>query len=250
MIDTDIKGKHILVTGASSGIGESIVCRLSQQGATVIMIARSEEKMRQIASGLPNTSYVFPFDLRKTEEIEGIFKCCIEYGFKLDGFVHCAGIRNDLPLQAVSVDMMREMMDIHYYAYIELSRHFTNRKYSNEKGSVVVLSSLAATRCDRGMSQYSAAKSAVNAATITMSKEFIHKGIRFNAIAPGFVDTEMTREVGEILDGFYENLNQNQPLGIIPTEHIAILTEYLLSDASGYITGDIIPVTAGLNKLA
>lgn len=245
MLNGNIKEKNILITGASSGIGEAIARHLHSLGATVILVARSVEKLNSMQEELKERVHVFSLDLSHLEDIEDIFLFCKEKSIFLDGLVHAAGISVDIPIKALRVEDMQEMMTVNYFSYVQLGKYFANRKYSKDGASIVAFSSAASFMCDKGMSQYSASKAAINATTKTMAKEFINRKIRVNAIAPAFVDTDMTWNVANYVEGFCENINKTQPLGIIPKEQISYLVEFLLSDCSKYITGNIIPVTGG-----
>jgi len=247
MLDLGMKDKCILITGASSGIGETVARFLNSQGATVVLVARDEEKMKKIVGDLEGENYIFPYDLSNLANIDSIFKFCVSKGLRLHGMVHCAGVCNNIPIKANDIEDMQNTMTVNYFAFVELGRLFSLKKYSNEGSSIVAMSSTASIMCDMGMAQYSASKAAINASVKTMSKEFIRRRLRVNAIAPAFVDTEMAWRTANDVENFEENLLKIQPLGIISTQHVANMIAFLLSDASSYITGTIIPMTAGMH---
>lgn len=244
-MEIDMKGKWILVTGASSGIGEGVVGELDKAGANVVLVGRNEEKLQEVASGMANQAIVVKYDLSDLENMEEIFTTVYKQGIVLDGMVHSAGISVDIPVKVLQPQDLRTMMEVNYFSFVMLGRFFYKKKYSNPESSIVAISSAAAFMCDKGMSQYSASKAALNATVKTMSKEFLNRRIRVNAIAPCFVDTGMTWNVGNYVEGFADKLTQTQPLGVIPREQIAYVVLFLLSEYSRYITGDIIPITGG-----
>lgn len=236
--------KTILVTGASSGIGAAISEYLSEQGYSVVLVARNKEKLNQIANKLSGVNFIISYNLIDLEHIESIFIECRNNGIKLDGLVHCAGINNDIPIRANDIEIMKEVTTINYYSFVELGKYFNRKKYSNERASVIALSSSAAFSCSKGMCTYAASKAAINAAVKVMGKEFLKRRQRVNAICPTFVDTPMAARMDASL-GDLEKKISGQPLGLIEPAQLAYLAEFLLSDKSSYITGACIPVSGG-----
>lgn len=235
--------KNILITGASSGIGKEISLYLAKQGTTVILIGRNEERLREIKEQIGDKAYTYVCDLNHTEKIRGIFDFCHENGLKLDGMVHSAGISEPMPVRSVSIQNVEETMRVNCMSFAELGKYFGGKRYSNEQASVVAISSLAATRPAMGQVSYAASKAALNSMVEVMSKEFLKRKIRVNAIMPSYVDTPMVAEGGRF--GMNNGIDQ-MPLGVIEPIQIAYLTEFLLSDRSKYITGAAIPVSAGV----
>ncbi len=235
--------KNILITGASSGIGKEISLYLAKQGTTVILIGRNEERLREIKEQIGDKAYTYVCDFNHTEKIRGIFDFCRENGLKLDGMVHSAGISEPMPVRSVSIQNVEETMRVNCMSFAELGKYFGGKRYSNEQASVVAISSLAATRPVMGQVSYAASKAALNSMVEVMSKEFLKRKIRVNAIMPSYVDTPMVAEGGRF--GMNNGIDQ-MPLGVIEPIQIAYLTEFLLSDRSKYITGAAIPVSAGV----
>ena len=225
--------KNILITGASSGIGKEISLYLAKQGTTVILIGRNEERLREIKEQIGDKAYTYVCDLNHTEKIRGIFDFCRENGLKLDGMVHSAGISEPMPVRSVSIQNVEETMRVNCMSFAELGKYFGGKRYSNEQASVVAISSLAATRPVMGQVSYAASKAALNSMVEVMSKEFLKRKIRVNAIMPSYVDTPMVAEGGRF--GMNNGIDQ-MPLGVIEPIQIAYLTEFLLSDRSKYIT--------------
>lgn len=110
--------KNILITGASSGIGEAVSRYLSECGYRVVMVARREERLREIAEDLENEPLVIPFDLTRFDEYEIMFNDCREKGIKLDGLVHCAGMGTSMPVKKIRVRQdIQSQMEINAYAF-------------------------------------------------------------------------------------------------------------------------------------
>ncbi|MCH5252248.1 MAG: SDR family oxidoreductase [Lachnospiraceae bacterium] len=241
--------KTILVTGASSGIGRATCVYLASQGYRIVALARNEERLKELSQQLGSDDIYIPYDLLELEKIEDVFKTCKEQGIKLDGLVHCAGINNSVPIRANDVEAMQRVTTVNYFAFVELGKYFSKKKYSSDGASIVAVSSIAALSCERGMCTYASSKAALNAAVKVMSKEFIPRGIRVNALLPAFVDTGMS---GKFISGVYdldEKVEKSMPFGIIPPEQIAYYAEFLLSDRSSYITGALLPISGAYTQL-
>ena len=231
-------GKKILITGASSGIGAAVSKYLSEQGYFIVLVARSEDKLKEVQDNLSGESIIIPYDFLHLENIENN---CRREGLKLDGLVHCAGINNDIPVRANDIEIMQEVTTVNYFSFVELGKHFNRKKYSNDNASIVAISSSASVSCSKGMCT---SKAALNASVKVMGREFLKRKQRVNAVLPTFVDTPMASRMDESL-GDLENKVAGQPLGLIEPVQIAYLVEFLLSDKSSYITGACIPVSAG-----
>lgn len=234
------KMKTILITGATSGIGLETARYLIHTGYSVVLVGRNEDKLKEISLEMNDADYIV-CDLENTDSIEGIFKECLDRKIKLDGMVHSAGIGNNTPIRLVQIEHMEKLMKINYFAFLELCKGFYSRKISNDNSSIVALSSIASECKNKGSVLYSSSKSALNTAISVASKEFIKRKIRVNGLMPANVDTRMNVGLDEVL-----NFEAMQPMGMIPPENIAVIIEFLLSDKSRYVTGALIPVSAGM----
>ena len=235
----DLTGKRVIVTGSSSGIGKATAIRLSELGAEVILIARSENKLKEtlnLLSGNNNCYYIF--DLTNISEIETLIKKIVLEKGKLDGLVHCAGIADMRPLKMTTYEFVHNMMLISFYSFIELSRVYSMKKYNNG-GSIVTMSSIASKSGDKSKTAYCATKAAIDGAVRPMSMELANRSIRVNSVVAGFIKTDM---YGQYLENAGEDainrvvLNR-QFMGLGETNDIANAIAYLISDASKFITG-------------
>lgn len=231
--------KTIMITGASSGIGAYTAEYLSKKGYQLVLVARNEERLKSVADKLEEKYWIIPFDLLELERIEEIFQICSKQNIKLDGLVHSAGVTGITPVRKNNIEEMKNMMTINYFAFMELAKYFSQRKYSNDGGSIIAISSIASVSYAKGMANYTASKAAVNAAVKVVAKELAHRRIRVNALMPANIKTPMTDNLEE-----YYNWD-NQIFGFIEIEQFANLVEYLLSDMSQYITGANIPISGG-----
>lgn len=153
-----------------------------------------------------------------------------------------------MPVKKIRIhEDMETQMEINAYAFAELGRYFGSKRYSNDGGSIVAVSSMAAHSCIPGHCGYAASKAALDAIVQVMSKEFSRRKIRVNAILPTYVDTPLLRGDMENTFDLQGRIEANQPFGIIDPRYLAYLVEFLISDKAKYITGTLIPVTAGCN---
>lgn len=231
--------KNILVTGASSGIGETVARYLSEQGYRVILVARSRDKLEQMCNELQN-AVCFPYDLNDLNNIESIFQFCKENEILLDGMVYCAGYGKHMPIRSLQIDSLQEAMTVNCMAFVQMGKYIANRKYTVNGASVVAISSLATQMMSAGTAAYAMSKAALNTACCILAKELTKRRIRVNAIMPGYVyaPVQVHFDIEKLSD---------QPLGLVQPEEVAYLAEFLLSDKSKSITGALIPISGGLN---
>ncbi len=227
---------NILVVGASSGIGYAIAKLLSKEH-TVVAVARREERLKEFEN------YEI-FDVLDLESIASFVKDLVKKYGKFDSLIYCAGAQNIKPLKVTKVDEAKELFDVNYFAPLFFAKSFSSKRVVNSNSSILFISSIAGFKPESGILNYSASKSALNNLTQGLAKEIAP--IRVNAIAPGFLETEMTDSFSHIYsDAFKSKLRDECPLGLGSVEDIANLAEFLVSQKAKYITGDIIRVDGG-----
>lgn len=242
-----LKGKTILITGASDGIGKATSILASQLGAKIILVARNEEKLESVKTSLEGEGHKwYSYDLKNVEGIEALIKTIVSDNGKLDGFVHCAGISKMRPLKMTNYEFLKDIMTINFYSFIELARCITNRGNYNEGMSVVSMSSAAAIKGNKSQIAYSSSKAAIDGAIRAMSKELSDKKIRINSIIAGFVKTDMYEKY-KIIAGKEDGDSRFDIycLGVAEPIDIANAITFLLSDASRIITGTGLVVDSG-----
>ncbi len=243
--------KNYIITGASSGIGEACVRLLADKETRQIIIGRNTEKLNSLVTELEGEIIPISYDLNDLDKIKDLFKPCQDRGFKLDGFVYCAGIDGTWPIKANSPETMQRIMTVNCFAFVEMCKHFYSKRISNDNASIVAISSIASLTAEKGMTAYSMSKAALNTAVKTASKEFARRRIRVNAILPAGVQTPMAEAKGELLSGIETQQDNTapredpQPFGMIPRETIAEHVEYLLSRKARFITGELLVISAG-----
>lgn len=239
----DLSDKKIVVTGASSGIGRSVSILLSKLGAHVMMIGRREEELENTLRQMDGEEHrYFPYDLTDLDHIGDLIRDIVGCdGDKLDGLVHCAGISRRLPMRNLNYSNMDPIMRINFYAFIELTKAYAHKNCNG--GSIVGISSYAATNGGTGQTAYAASKAALDAAIIVLSKELARKNIRINSIRPGYVNTAMY--VDAMKKTGSDELGNQQLLGVGEPEDVANMIAYLLSDAAKFITGSNYVINGG-----
>ncbi len=235
----EFAGKRIIVTGSSSGIGRKIAIDLSKQGAELVLIGRNLDRLKETLSAMnePNIHQMVEFDLHNTEAICGMFKdlCCDQKPFS--GLVYSAGVSPILPLRMIDYKVLDTTMRINFYSFIDMVRQYSSSKYKNT-GSIVGISSTAASMGEKGQTVYAASKSAMDSSAICMSQELSSKGIRINTIRPGLIVTEMTESfAAKSGREFLANQERKQILGLGSTTDISNFAMFLLSSMSGFCTG-------------
>lgn len=251
-----------LITGASSGIGAACAKKLSAHGHNLVLVARNEEKLKTFAAALGGNHAVYAYDLEDTEHIRSIFDFCREHRLKLDGMIYCAGLDAEAPIKGCTAALWERAMKINCISFGEMGRLFYSKRYSNDYARVVAISSSASVSCDKGMGPYSASKAALNAVVKTMAKEFVRRGILVNAVLPAGVLTPMAvakiqKMTGQWIDCEGREMeiesrpieiqeDSVQPYGLITPQNLAAFISYLVSPSNRYITGALLPVSAGL----
>lgn len=231
--------KKIIVIGASGGIGETVCKKLSDEGATLIMVARDNEKLNSIKAELKGDGHrIYCFDLCDINGIEGLIKKIVKEEGKIDSFVHCAGISYAKPLKLANYEFVHKNMLVNFYSFYEFVRIFSNKRYNTGNGSIVVMSSIASKRGDKAQSAYAASKGAIDSAIKVLAKELAEKGLRINSIVAGMINTKMFEGFTQKNDNsILSELLQKQYIGIIEPTDIADAIIFLLSDSAKFITG-------------
>ena len=234
-----LKGKIALVTGGSRGIGKEIVLKYAENGATVISgdlidADYTHENVEHIKLNVT--------DRENIKEIAKIIKD--KYG-KLDILVNNAGITRDSLLQRMSEDNWDLVVDINLKVVFNVMQGFVSLLFKSESASVINMASVVGLDGNVGQTNYSATKGGVIAMTKTWAKEFGRKNVRSNALAPGFIQTDMTHVLPEKV---IETVLAQTPLRRMGTaKDIAEASLFLASDASKFITGQVIRIDGGLN---
>lgn len=240
-----MRGKNILITGASQGIGAETAEYLSGLGANVILVARNKEKLESVRNRLSGETLVIPCDLTNNDNIEELFHELQEKRIKLDGMVYCAGIHFIKPLKIMEKNDLEDMFKINVFGFYEMCRYFTRNAVSNKGASIVGISSYAALSKETGTSAYSMTKAAMNVQVQVLAKEFLKRRMRINTVMPAIVKSKIGEASNDWTEEEIAQIKEVQPLGIIPIEDVVKTVAFLMSEDARHITGECIPISSG-----
>lgn len=238
-----LRGKTVLVTGASSGIGRETAIICSKMGATVIISARNAERLADTLNRLDGRGHkIIVGDLSDESQIDNL---AIETP-ELDGIVHCAGIGDRTMLKMARKKDLDRVMKANFDGPVLLQRALLKKKKVKSSSSIVFIASRAPFAPTPGNGLYAASKGALIAYAKVLGLELANQLIRVNCICPAMVWTELVQRDAELTGADYHEAEKSYPLKRYgKPEDIANLVVYLLSDASTWMTGSCIDITGG-----
>ena len=248
----NFNGKNILVVGASSGIGEETAYVLAENGAHVILVARREDKLKEVCDKIKTEqrSY-YVGDVSDIESTETLVKRIVSERGKLDGMAYVAGVSDDdVPLKFLTYERQMNTFRTNYFGFIEFVRQVTMRGMYNEGMRIAAVSSVASIRGEKAHAAYSASKAAMDSAIRCIAKELGSKKICINSVAPSVVKTDMYQHFLEIQGEKSDanlRINERQYIGIGETRDVANALAFLLSEEARFITGITMPVDGGFS---
>lgn len=237
----ELRGKKILLMGASGFIGKTTALLLSELGAELILSGRDGAKLREVSKLLRDRKHYFqPYDLN---QLNGLMLYMQEIvnadNKKLSGFVYCPAIYPIRPLKSTTPAYLQEVFQTNYFAFIEAIRCFSDKRIC-DGGSVVALSSIASTHGEKGQLAYSASKAAMDSSIVVLSKELKTKGIRVNSIRPAALLPGHI-EISDLPQSIQETICCMKT-GPIEVRNVAEHIAFLLSDLSIGISGSCFDV--------
>lgn len=236
-----LTGKHILVTGASSGMGRVFCRMIAGQGARVSLLARNEERLKETMANMTGSGHnYYVCDLTEEEQIKAVS----EKLDALDGVVFCAGINEFVPLKFVKQEKLNRIFQTNYFSQVLLTQILVKKKLIKKNASLVYISSLSSVIGVAGTLLYASSKAALNSAVRVIATELAPQGIRANAICPGIVRTEMLGSTNIDEDAF-TNQAADYPLGLGTPEDVGNAVLYHLSDGSRWMTGNCMILDGG-----
>ncbi|MGP2444026.1 SDR family NAD(P)-dependent oxidoreductase [Pantoea ananatis] len=239
-------GKIVVVTGAGSGIGEASAKRFAQEGASVVLVGRNQDKLQKVLAQLPGDGHMAAAcDVAEADQVKALAAHVEEKYGRMDVLVNNAGIIVQGRIHEIKPADWKKLMSVDLDGVFHCV-HFFMPALLKSKGNVVNISSVSGLGGDWGMSVYNAAKGAVTNFTRSLAMDYGADGVRVNAICPGFTFTELTEAVKNdqaLLERFYDRIplkRAGEP------EDIADAIAFIASDDARYITGANLPVDGGL----
>ena len=243
------EGKVVIVTGASSGIGRSTARLFAMEGAKVVAAARRLKRLEDLrdkvaAENAPGVILPVKTDVRDPAQIEAMFDTCLKEFGHLDILVNNAGITRDGLLMRMGDDAFDRVLDVNLKGTFNTTRALTKTFMRQRGGCVINMSSVVGLMGNAGQANYAASKAGVIGLTKAVARELASRGVRVNAVAPGFVETDMTAKLSEKVRAATE---EQIPLKrMARPEEVAGVVRFLASDAAAYITGEIVRVDGGM----
>ena len=240
--------KIALITGASRGIGKQIAITLAKEGYDIAMNCRAENEEVLLAKKEIEKNNVqclcLPGDVSKFEECENMVKTVIEKFGKIDILINNAGITNDMLLLRMKEEDFRKVIDVNLIGTYNMTKNVSQYMMKARTGRIINLASVVGISGNAGQSNYAASKAGIIGFTKSIAKELASRNILVNAVAPGFIQTDMTNV---LKDDVKENILNNIPLKRAGTpQDVANVVKFLASEESSYITGQVIHIDGGM----
>jgi len=243
-----LEGKTALITGGSRGIGKGIVKRLVAEGAQVAFSYRSSSEqadnlIKDLNAG--DNVQAFKSDASNYESSEALVKSVLDSFGKVDILINNAGITKDTLMLRMGEEQWDDVIQVNLKSVFNLTKHLLKPMLKNRSGSIINMSSVVGVFGNAGQANYAASKAGIIGFTKSIAKEVGSRGIRCNAIAPGFIATEMTDELDDKVKEAYTSSIPLKRFGTV--EDVASACVYLGSDLSTYVTGQVLSICGGMN---
>ncbi len=243
-----LTGKIAVVTGASRGIGKAIACRLAEEGATVIInyngSAEKAEAVKREIEEKGGTAEAYQCDVSDFEKCQAFMDWVIEQFGRIDILVNNAGITRDGLLMRMSEEDFDAVLNTNLKGTFHTTRFAARQMLRQRSGRIINMASVVGVAGNAGQANYAASKAGIIGFTKAAAKEMASRGITVNAIAPGFIETDMT---GVLPEKVREETMKNIPAGTFgKPEDVAAAAAFLASTEAGYITGQVLHVDGGM----
>lgn len=243
------EGKYVLVTGGSRGIGRSVVEGFAREGATVAFVYHSnQEAADSVVSSLADEGFqsvtAHQCDVSDKSQVDALVEKLVDEWERIDILVNNAGIVKDSLLATMDADAWENVINTNLNSVFYFCRAVTRPMMSQRSGRVINMSSVAAEFPNQGQANYAASKGGVQGLTRCMATELGKRGVTVNAIAPGFIETDMTTAVRNAAEGEIKKMIPLRRLG--RPEDISAAALFLASDQASYMTGQILTIDGGL----
>ena len=242
-----LENKIALVTGAGRGIGQAIAERFAKEGATVLCVSRTTANCQQVAEAIiqqGGSAVAFPMDVANKQSIQTVSQQILEQYPNIDILVNNAGITRDKLFVRMDDSDWEDVLFTNLFSAFYLCKQFVGPMTRKRWGRIINVSSVSGIIGNAGQANYSSAKAGLLGFTKSLAKELACRSITVNAIAPGFIATQMTQELNETIVEQAKKLIPLKRFG--EAEEIANMAVFLASDEAQYITGQVIKVDGGM----
>ena len=239
----DLKNKNIIITGASGGIGNSIVKKLYESGANILASGTRIEKLEELKNKFKNVK-ILKFDISQIDKIEEFIETASKEIGGLDCIINNAGITKDNLAIRMSIDEWKKVIDINLTSTFLTSKFAIKKMLKNKKGKIINITSVVGHTGNLGQANYTASKAGIVAMSKSLAIEYAKKNININCISPGFIKSAMTDKID---DKFKEVILSKIPSARLgQPEDIANAVIFLASNQSDYINGETLHVNGGM----
>ena len=240
----NLENKKIIITGASGGIGNSIVQKLYDNGAHILASGTKIEKLEELKKKFQNIK-ILKFDISESDKIEEFIEnASKELGGKIDCIVNNAGINKDNLAIRMSLDEWKKVIDVNLTATFLLNKFAIKKMIKNKSGKIINITSVVGHTGNIGQSNYTASKAGIIAMSKSLALEYAKKNININCISPGFIKTAMTDKIDEKYKDIIISKIPSGRLG--DPEDIANAVLFLASSLSDYVNGETLHVNGGM----
>ena len=241
---SDLNKKNIIVTGATGGIGNSIIKKFSEAGANILASGTKVHKLEELKKNFNNLK-ILPFDISQNEKVENfIDQASKELGGNLDCIINNAGVTNDNLAIRMTLDEWKRVIDLNLTSTFLMCKYAIKKMLKNKKGKIINITSVVGHTGNIGQSNYTASKAGLVAMSKSLALEYAKKNININCVSPGFIKTAMTDKIDEKFKEIIVSKIPSARLG--DPDDIANAVIFLASNNADYINGETLHVNGGL----